>query len=86
MGEARAPPPPHPWLRYWTLGRLETDSFNFFLQGLFVLKYADLSSHRLLISRLETDSFVFFFSSRFIFLEYANSSNQRNFFLLGYSR
>ena len=37
---------------------------------------------RLFISRLETDSFVFF-SSQFIFLEYADSSNQRDFFLLG---
>ena len=44
-----------------------------------------LSDHRLFISQLETDSFVFYFS-RFIFLEYVDSSNQRdfqcNFFLL----
>ena len=33
-----------------------------------------LSDHRLFISQLETDSFVFYFS-RFIFLEYADSSN-----------
>ena len=40
-------------------------------------------NHRLFISRLETVSFVLFFSSLFIFLEYADSSNQRDFFLLG---
>ena len=41
-----------------------------------------LFNHRLFISRLETDRFVFF-SSLFIFLEYADSSNQRDFLLLG---
>ena len=42
----------------------------------------NVSNHRLFINRLETDSFVFF-SSRFSFLDYAGSSNQRDFFLLG---
>ena len=39
-------------------------------------------NHRLFIRKLETDSFVFF-SSRFILQEYADSSNQRDLFLLG---
>ena len=36
------------------------------------------------ISKPETDSFVFF-SSRFVFLEYADSSDQRDFFFSVYS-
>ena len=45
-------------------------------------RHVQWSEHRLFISRLETDCFALF-SVRFIFLEYSDLSNQRNFFLHG---
>ena len=40
------------------------------------------SNHGLFNSRLETDSFVLFFFTVYFPLKYADSSNQRDFFLL----
>ena len=52
--------------KYWSnlrlfISRLEIDSFSFFLHGLFVLEYADLSHQRDLFSR---------------FIRFTNMSNQ----------
>ena len=59
---------------------LEKTLYAYFSLGLSsLLVVVAQSDHRPFISRLETDSWAFF-SSRFIFLEYANLSNQQDFF------
>ena len=42
--------------------------------------YVEMVNHKLFINRMETDSFVLFYRGSFV-LKYADSPNQRDFFL-----